>query len=301
MKIGLTGGTGFIGQYLIALYGSTYEFVVPTSKKDTKEFAKPARYVYSDYSLNDYEDAFLDCEAVIHLGGKVMKGYDDCLDVNSYGMNMDICEKVFRACKNLNIKNVVYASSVAVYDQNNKNPVSETAACQPNSMYGVMKIAAENIAEMYNRRYGMNIKILRIAQVLGLRKKLDESWFWDKLLMDCVRGNHVCLYGSGVTGRDVIYVKDVARSLICGINNYECKGVFNIGTNHICTNLEIAEAYCKAFENSKGIIFDESKQETGIRTCLDCKKAEAELGFRSQYDIYTMVCDIKKEYLASGI
>ena len=43
MKIGLTGGTGFIGQYLIALYGSTYEFVVPTSKKDTKEFAKPAR------------------------------------------------------------------------------------------------------------------------------------------------------------------------------------------------------------------------------------------------------------------
>lgn len=298
MRIGLTGATGFIGQYLIKMYGCEHEFVAITSKEQKDKYSSLAVYIKADYSIENFEKIFSGCEAVIHLGGRVMHGMDNSMDVSNYVENVELCENVFRACKNIGIKNVVFASSVAVYDQQELNPVSEEGKCQPNSIYGVMKIAAEKIAEIYNRKYGMCIKILRIAQVLGLRERLDIKQFWDKILLDAYNNRAICLYGKGFTGRDVIYVKDVVRALILAVQKYALRGVYNIGTGHICTNLELAETYNKVWSNNKKIYFDMNKTETGIQTCMNCEKAKKELGFEVKYDVKAMVEDIKESYLS---
>lgn len=296
MKIGITGATGFIGQYLIRMYGDKYEFIAITSKENIGDFCHLATYIKADYNVDSFESIFSGCDAVIHLGGKIMCGMDSSMDVSGYVDNLELCENVFRACKNIGIKNVVFTSSVAVYDQQNANPVNEEDKCQPNSMYGVMKLAAEKIAEIYNRRYGMHIKTLRVAQVLGVRGKLDATQFWDKLLVDSFNKKPITIYGKGITGRDVIYVKDVAEALIAAVNKCDLKGVFNIGTGHICTNLEIAQIFCQVFENTLGIRFENEKKETGIQTCMNCEKAERDLNFKARYNTTDMVEDIKKEY-----
>lgn len=296
MKIGVTGGTGFIGQKLIEMFGDEYELIVATSKDNTDNLCQLATYRKIAYKVENFENIFAGCDAVIHLGGKVMHGMDSSMEVSGYVENLELCENVFRACNNIGIKNVVFTSSVAVYDQQNVNPVGEEDKCQPNSMYGVMKLAAEKIAEIYNRRYGMCIKTLRVAQVLGLQEKIDTTQFWDKLLVNSYDKKPIILYGKGITGRDVIYVRDVAEALIAAVNKCRLKGVYNIGTGHICTNLDIAQIYCDVFENTSGILFETDKKETEIQTCMNCEKAERDLGFKAQYDTKSMVIDIKKEY-----
>lgn len=299
MKIGLTGATGFIGQYLISMFGDKYEFVAITSKENTSHFCQLATYRKANYSIENFENIFAGCDAVIHLGGKVMYGMDSSMEVSGYVENLELCENVFRACCNIGIKNVVFTSSVSVYDQMNVNPIGEEDKCQPNSMYGVMKLAAEKIAEIYNRRFDMCIKILRLTQVLGLRDKIDTSQFWDKLLIEAYNKKPICVYGKGVTGRDVIYVKDAVRALIVAVNKNDLKGVYNIGTGHICTNLELAETYNEVFGNNAGIRLAIDKSETGIQTCMKCDKAKKELGFEAEYNVKSMVEDIKELYCNS--
>ena len=298
MRVGVTGGTGFIGQYLIRDYGNQIDFVVPTQRKLYDELQPKAEYIYTDYDKEGFKRVFSDCDAVVHLGGKVMHGmsYDINKDVVAYMNNIKMSDDVFCACKELNIKNIINASSVAVYDQIDEIPVKETDPCQPNSVYGIMKITVEKLAELYNRRYGLKIKSYRFAQGLGFQAKMDKTQFWTILLKNSIEGKAIPLYGLGITGRDIIYVKDMTASIITGLGYPEISGCFNIGMEHICSNKEIAEAYCRTFDNKKGIAYLTDKQETGIRTCMNCEKAREILKFTPQYDVIGLVQDIKEEY-----
>lgn len=298
MKVGITGGTGFIGQYLIRDYGEQIDFVVPTHQKRFDGLQPEAKYISIDYNKEEFKSVFGDCDAVVHLGSKVMHGmsYDISKDVVDYMNNIKFSDDVFCACRELGIKNVINASSVAVYDQMDEIPMKETAPCQPNSVYGIMKIAVERLAELYNRRYGMKIKSYRFGQGLGFQTKMDKNQFWTILLKNSIEGKAIPLYGSGITGRDVIYVKDMTASIIAGLGCPIVSGCFNIGMGYICSNREIAEAFCKVFNNIEGIVYLKDKQETMIRTCMNCEKAKTILHFTPKFDVIDMVKDIKKEY-----
>ncbi len=296
MKIGLTGGTGFIGQYLIRDYGNQMEFIVPTRKNEFSRLEKGAQYITSDYSKEDFKRIFAKCDAVVHLGSYVMHGMCYELDVDIYLENVRTSSNLFEACRELNIKNIINASSMAVYDQIDEIPMKESAPCQPNSVYGIMKIPVEKLAELYNRRYGLKIKNFRFAQGIGVQAHMELRQFWTILLKNSVEGIPIPLYGKGRTGRDIIYVKDMTAAIIAGLCSPLVSGCFNIGTGHICSNREIAEAYCNIFGNAAGIIYLENQEENGIRTCMDCQKAKRELGFSPKYNVMQMVQDIKNEY-----
>lgn len=294
MKVGLTGGTGFIGQYLINEYGSEMEFVVPTRRTEFQYLENNVAYIHIE-SEDDFCRVFSGCEAVIHLAGHVMHGMDTNLKVDDYVDNISLSERVFAACHELEIHNVINASSVAVYDQIDETPVKEDGVCQPNSIYGVMKIAVEKIAEIYNRRFDMNIKTLRLAQGVGVQKNMDEHSFWTLLIQNSYLGKDIPLYGEGITGRDIIYVKDMAYAIACAVGKPHVKGVFNIGTGKITSNAELAYAFGKGFGKGSGIEYID-KPESGIRTCMDISRAEQILGFAPRYHLAAMVADIKYEY-----
>lgn len=296
MRVAVTGGTGFIGQYLIEGYGDKIDFVVPTRQKTYADLAPKAEYICVKYDKEGFKNVFAGCDAVVHLGGQVMHGMSYDLSTDPYIGNITFSGNVFEACKELDIKNIISASSVAVYDQMNATMVEESAPCQPNSIYGIMKIAIEKLAELYNRRYGLKIKTYRFAQGIGIQSKMDVKQFWSILLKNSIEKVAIPLYGTGKTGRDIIYVKDMALAIVTGLQHTIHSGVYNIGTEHICSNREIAEAYCKVFDNKEGIVFLRDKKETGIRTCMNCQKAKNELHFVPQYDVIQMVLDIKSEY-----
>lgn len=298
MRVGVTGGTGFIGQYLIRDYGKDYDFVVPIRDKSRIEKERTcARFVESDYTVDSLKNVLKDCDAVIHLAAKGMPKNRNPLKLEDYLPNITAAASVFEACKEIGITNIVSASSKAVWGgQVESDLLDENEAPRPEDEYGVSKLCSEVLAGFYSDRYGIKIKSYRMSEVCGLdlnRGMLNP--FWAVLLNASVNGKPIPIYGRGIGGRDLIYVKDVTRALTLGLDK-DINGIYNIGSGQISTNMEIAEAFCKVFDNKGGIELYPEKAEWGTTKCLSIEKAKRELGFEASYGLPQIVEDIKKEY-----
>lgn len=302
MKIGITGGTGRIGSHVIETYANTYFFSVITSQKKCSMFNRFESVSVRNlpYDLDGYCRAFKGCDAVVHLGAKVMHNWDGELSVSKWINNLENDGYVFEACRKLGIKNVIYASSVAVYDNREQVPMSEGMLDHPNSLYGLIKSSGERLAAIYNERYDMKIKCLRISKVIGFYGiNYEDKSFWSQVLINSLEKKAIPIYGEGNTARDIIYVKDVARAINCALNKPDISGVFNVGSGIMASNLEIAKAYCDVFDNNAGVKFVEHTKETGLQNRIDCSKAKRELGFLAKYSLWDMLKDIKKDLVTN--
>ncbi|MCM1560736.1 MAG: NAD(P)-dependent oxidoreductase [Butyrivibrio sp.] len=303
MRVGVTGGTGFIGQYLIRDYGKDFDFVVPIRDKNRIIREETgARYVECDYTVEGLKKALQDCDAVIHLAAKGMPKNRMPLKMEDYLPNVMASASVFEACKEIGITNIINASTKAVWgEQAGTDLLNENVRPRPGDEYGVSKLCGEVLARFYGDVYGMKIKSYRMGEVCGfdLNKGMLNP-FWKVLLNASVNGTPIPIYGKGIGGRDLIYVKDVTKALVAGLDK-DAEGIYNIGSGRITTNLEIAEAFCRVFKNESGIELHPEKEEWGTTKCLDIEKAKRELGFEADYDLFRIVEDIKQEYSNLGI
>lgn len=294
MKIGVTGGSGFIGQHLLREYCQEHEFVVITSGKSEKELVQSSNisYVCSDYSEESMLSAFAGCDCIVHLGAK-RSNKDSEAAFHNYEDNIHFSERLFSAAKQLGILNVVNISSTAVYDKDLSCPFSEDTMVSPLSYYGVCKRTIEMCAQMCNKRWGMHIKSLRIAQVIGAG---ERGGYMLAIFQERCRNNQsLDVFGYGKAGKEYIYVKDVARAIICACMASEKSGVYNIGTGCFTSNVELAEAFCKVFDNQAGYRLLTDKKELVYDYRMDVSRAKTELGFETAYDLISAIVDLKKE------
>ena len=129
---------------------------------------------------------------------------------------------------------LILFSSAAVYGNPSIFPVSETAALNPLSPYGIHKALAEDMIKYYSKYFGFRSTILRIFSAFGegLRKQL----FWDVMTRyEKKRAENedkkpaLDLFGSGQESRDFIHAKDVAKaSLLIARSNHKYPNNFNV-------------------------------------------------------------------------
>src|SRR6185369_10925880 len=59
------------------------------------------------------------------------------------------------------IRKIVYASSSSVYGDTDQMPMRESSPTTPHSPYGVTKLAAEHLCELYRQNFGLPTVSLR--------------------------------------------------------------------------------------------------------------------------------------------
>ena len=99
---------------------------------------------------------------------------------------------------------VVYASSSSVYGDAPGLPLTEDGPCQPVSPYGVTKLAAEHLAVLYHRCFGLPTVSLRYFTVYGPRQRPDMAFH--RFLSAARDGGSIHLYGDGEQTRDFTFV-----------------------------------------------------------------------------------------------
>ena len=82
--------------------------------------------------------------------------------------NVLASQRVLEAALAAGAPRVVYASSSSVYGEAPDLPLREDGPCRPVSPYGVTKLAAEHLAVLYHRSYGLPTVSLRYFTVFGL-------------------------------------------------------------------------------------------------------------------------------------
>ncbi len=167
VKALVTGGAGFIGSNVVRLLVERGHRVVAFDNLSTGHRHNLAPFPHIEFIEADIRDAsavksaMKDADVVFHLAasvGNIRSLEDPRLDskVNVLG-TLNILEAA-RAC---GVRKVVYSSSAAIFGELKYLPIDETHPLEPDSPYGVSKLAGEKHCLCYAHLYEMEVVCLR--------------------------------------------------------------------------------------------------------------------------------------------
>lgn len=286
MRIAVTGASGFIGTELLSELNNTgAEIIGLTREIGGKSDSANLRWQATDYTVDSLTNALSGVDVVIHLAG--VRGTTDKRE--DYVINETMTAAVLEAMSNSNVKRIVFASTISVYNDVDTIPWREDATLEPRTMYGASKIACEQLIQVAAKKNGFDYSIVRIAQVLGLGEK--RRGMMNVFLDTAAAGGELNVIGKSIAKRQYIYVGDLVK-IFCmlAMQGEGMSQIVNAGMPNAYTNYEIAEIVNKAYDNSTPIHYEDSQAETIKASCMDISQLKNELG----YEPLDMLAAVKK-------
>ncbi|MFP4544462.1 MAG: NAD-dependent epimerase/dehydratase family protein [Candidatus Kapaibacterium sp.] len=295
-RIAITGAEGFIGKWILKQSGRNHNFrlLLNPESKDITKLNDNYETVFPDNNIDSLSKALRDSDAVVHLAAKRPDSKDEVSRINDYFFNISYCANLFEAARVNSISNIINISSQSVYGSADKQPYSEEEEARPDSYYGLSKKTGENIADLYIRKFGMKIKSLRLAQLIGLGER--KGYMVSNFINKAAAGETIQVWGEGAGRRIYVYVKDVVRAVFAALEHEETTGAFNIAMPLNVSHKELALAMNEAFGNSGNLEFLRDKKEDSSVLSIDVSKARKVLGFETEYDLNKAARDLKNEY-----
>lgn len=240
MRALVTGAAGFVGSHLceslledghavlgVDRFTDYYDRVV--KERNVERLVASPRFKLVEADLVDVPlDLLLfGVDVVYHLAGQpgVRASWGREFDTYVHD-NVLATQKLLEACRDRPIRKLVYASSSSVYGDSESFPTAETLRPQPVSPYGVTKLAAEHLCEVYRTAFAVPTVSLRLFTVYGPRQRPDMAF--SRLVESALRRSEFELYGDGEQTRDFTYVNDVVTAFKAAADSAWC-GVANIG------------------------------------------------------------------------
>ena len=125
---------------------------------------------------------------------------------------------------------------------------SETHAYDPHSPYSASKAASDHLARAWADTYGLPVLVTNCSNNYG------PYQFPEKLIpvviLKCLRGEPIPVYGKGENIRDWLYVKDHAEALYAVLSKGRVGETYNIGGNNERTNLELVRTLCQLMDDA---------------------------------------------------
>ena len=217
-----------------------------------------------------------DVELVFHLAGQPGVRPSWGKDFGHYvRQNISVTQRLLEAVKPRPIRKLVYASSSSVYGDAERYPTPESIRPAPVSPYGVTKLAAEHLCELYRMNFGIPTVSLRLFTVYGPRQRPDMAFA--RLVEAATRERSFELFGDGSQTRDFTYVADVVSAMRNAALSDWC-GVANIGGGSRTSMTEViamVEALCGPIDITVG-----RPQQGDVRhTAADTSVAAAAFGY----------------------
>ena len=252
MKILITGADGFIGSHLaknllkrgekILGIDNLSNYYDVNLKKDRLNNLKAYKNLtFENIDIANYENLEkvikqYKISKVCHLAAQAGVRYSLEAPMEYIKSNIVGHLNILEICRNLNIKNLVYASSSSVYGGNTKVPFSiDDRVDTPVSLYAATKRADELMSYTYNHLYGINTIGLRFFTVYGPWGRPDmATWIFTKRI---INGDPIEVYNNGVMERDFTYIDDIINGTISILDsckeetNQNFSKVYNIGNN----------------------------------------------------------------------
>lgn len=134
---------------------------------------------------------------------------------------------------------------------------SESDVCRPVSAYGIAKLTSENLLIAAATRYGFNLVVARISNIIGTRRNFERRIGFVQATVDRIlKGRPIEIYGDGTTTRDFIDVRDVG-SLLPSLGQYATVDgpIINVGTGRATNLLEVIRLVEAALNTSAHLDF----------------------------------------------
>jgi len=299
-SIFLAGATGLAGSSIISYISENYpDISIKGSYWSTKPYLEGpcVSYVQADLTnRTDCSRAVRGCELAImaaaSTGGAGAASLEPHRQVTD---NLIIDALMLEALHVAGIKRVIYLSSATVY-QEFKGYIKEDELDfnqDPHQAYvgvGWAKRSAEKLCWFWQEKYGMEIIIVRCANIYGPYSRFDpgNSNFIPAIIRKSVeRTDPFDVWGDPDVRRDVIYTQDFAEAVMALLAHEEIKyGVYNLGFGETVTVGEVVDLALRHSEHRPAsIIYDANRPATIGFRALDCRKIKNVLKWEPHFPI----------------
>lgn len=250
MRILITGGSGFIGNHVTKHIASQVHKIAVIDKKN-RQSSIGVEFLKAD--INSDESERFACqfkpEVVVHLAAlaSVVKSFEDPLQ--EVKDNVLATVKLAEISNRINVKQIIFtASAGSLYGDSLNGLHSEEDGQKPLSPYAVGKMAAEKYLRVFCKKYGIQLNVLRLANIYGANQSMsDNPGIITILLNNAINGKTTKIYGDGMASRDFLYMSDLLAAIDCCLKTDE-SDYYNIAYgNSVTINqvIKVVEAVTK--------------------------------------------------------
>lgn len=291
MKCLVTGAAGFIGStlcdYLLnkGLEVTGIDNFLDYYPRDMKEAnissaKKHPRFNFLEASLLDVDlPKVLDgVDFVFHQAAQagVRASWGSSFKIYSDN-NVLATQVLLEACKEKPVKKFVYASSSSIYGNSESPLMNEAALPRPVSPYGVSKLAAEHLCQLYWVNFKVPTVSLRYFTVYGPRQRPDMAFH--RFFRWALKGEPLHVYGDGEQSRNFTHVNDIVEANWLAAEGGVPGEVLNIGGGARVTLRDVI-ALVEEITGGSVSAKHEASQKGDVRhTAADITKAKQQLGY----------------------
>lgn len=289
MNIIVTGGLGFIGSNLVdALITDPLNkiFVIDNLISESANISykqEGVEYIIDDcVHVQEWNHIFPEkIDVIYHLAGnaRIQPSFKNPLSIirNNVLSTAAICE--FARHKSAKI---IYAGSSSFY-----------AGCK-NSPYSFSKWQGEEICDMYNKIYGIEIAIARFFNVYGYRQPTHGKFATVIGIFEKQYKNNedLTIVGTGDQRRDFTHVEDICNGLI-SLSTIQTEGIYNLGTGTNYSINEIADIIIKNGNKDIKKKYIAERRGEANETLADISKIQLATGWQARQNL--------KSYLINNV
>lgn len=171
-------------------------------------------------------------EATVVFASSIVREKGD--NFENMQSNIGMARYVAEALKISPVKKVIFISSFDVYG-NSKKRISESTVTNPQSPYGISKLASEKILQISTDQ----LLVLRLGGIFGLGQSI-KKYGPSSFVAQAFKDNQIDLFGDGKELRDLVFIEDLVR-ILSHFCFSKTLGTINVSTGRSLSFLSIAQ------------------------------------------------------------
>lgn len=265
----ITGGTGFIGRWLLeGLHHANRELQLDLSitliSRNSESFKKKCPHLCEDWQFTliagdvSAELPIGKYTHIIHAATDANADINEHQPLTVFKTIVQGTENILELARHLPESRTLFLGSGAVYGQqpDSLERISETwngspDPQSPRNAYAEAKRAAEMLCAIYHKQFAVNVTSARIFSLLGPFLPLDTHFAAGNFIRDAMAGKPVIVNGNGLPVRSYLYPVDLIIWLLHILAHGRPGMAYNVGSEHSISIGELAKTIAELIGNGR--------------------------------------------------
>ncbi len=237
----------------------------------------------------------------VYLLAAMLSATGEQYPMKAWDLNMNGLLNVLDLALELGIKKIFWPSSIAVFGPHSpKKDTPQYCVMDPNSIYGISKLAGERLCEYYHNKYGLDIRSVRYPGIISWKTAPGGGTtdYAVHIFFEALKNGKYTSFLSAQTALPMLYMEDAVAGTIALMDAPEeqltIRSSYNLGGLSF-TPAEIAEEIKKILPNFEMSYVENDPRQTiadSWPASIDDTSAQKDWNWKPKFDLQTMTKDM---------
>ena len=238
----------------------------------------------------------------VYLLAAILSAKAETNQKNAWNLNMDSLFNILNLAKEKVIKKIFWPSSIAVFGPNTrKKNTTQFSITEPNTVYGISKLAGERWCEYYYNKYQVDVVSLRYPGLIGWKSKPGGGTtdYAVDIFHEAIKNKTYNCFLKKDTTLPMMYMPDAIDATLklmqADSDKIKIRSSYNIAGTSFCPN-ELADEIKKHIPKFSITYNPDFRQAIADSwpDSIDDSYAQSEWNWKAEYGIKKMTSDMLK-------